>query len=449
MPPGEAESKDRKPFFERNWFRATVAVVGLVASLWAFVGLPTPSHVVKDIASHTLPLRNVEIVLDASSRMGAKFGGATKLEVAAEAVDQYVAPDEHVGLALRRAGGSCGEGAEPIVSFDDGQTEKIAAVAKQQKPAGKSNWALAVRGAINDFSAEGFHRPDSENEVVLFVGGDDQCGGLVGEEIRNELQHANLHAQFRVFALKVPKRELKSLAGFKRQLSGVAAVELHKANSVQQLYQAVQEESGGGVPESPGGGEGGSGSGGGGPVEAGGPAAESLSATSSEDFVFEEAGEEIPEPTEAERLEKEKEERAETEEEEKEERLETEAAEEEIEVESAAEAPDTVVEPDGEGGEGEGALGESKPAPTPEPVPEAGKGRPRLSSAGLIRSMTPSWTSCPSGRAGRGNLPTPPWASCRVSWVSMPSSCWESSEAPPCKTRSGAGSTTRSSSALR
>jgi hypothetical protein len=414
MTDGEAGSKSKKPFHESNWFRGTVAVVGLVGALWAFVGLPTPSHVVREATAHQLPLRNVEIILDASSRMGEQFGKASKLEVAAEAVHQYVVNDENIGLSLRRAGGSCGAEAEQLVNFDDGQTEKIAAAAKEQKPGGRSNWASAVRGAINDFSGESFQRPGSDNEVVLFVGGGDQCGGLVGQEVRNELQNANLHAQFRIYALKVPKKELKGLTAFEHQLKGVAPVELHKASSVKQLYEAVQEENAGGGGGSSGGGEGGSGSEGGGQQEAGGQATESQVVPLPEGLPVEEP----PEASEEEREQAEKKAEEEKEEKEKEE-AETEAEEEEeeeLELKPAVEAPDAVVEPDGEGGEVEGGLGESKPAPVPEPA-VVGKRAPRLSRISTPRSMTPSWTSRPNGLSCRGNSPLRCRGSSPGSWL--------------------------------
>ncbi|HEU4706029.1 MAG TPA: vWA domain-containing protein [Solirubrobacterales bacterium] len=417
MTDGAAETKAKKPFYESNLFRATVAVVGLLGTLWAFVGLPTPTHVVKEITANELPLHNVEIVLDASSRMGSRFGNATKLEVAAEAVDQYVAADDNVGLALRRAGGSCGQEAEPLVNFDDGQTREVAAAAKEQAPSGRSNWALAVRAAINDFSGTSFHRPGAENQVVLFVGGGDQCGGLVGQEIRNELQHANVHAQFRVYALKVPKKEQKRFENFKRQLAGVAPVEVHNANSVKQLYRAVAEE---------GGGEGGARSGGGGggaeqggrPVEAGGAASESLATPSQEGFFFEEEESEEANPEELEQAEKEREEK------EKAETEEAEEAEEEVELETAKEAPDTIVEPDGEGGETEAGLGESKTAPAPEPSPGGAEGK-RPSSRGLVRPMTPSWTTRPNDRPCRASLRSCHSGSSARFWLSMP---WSPSE---------------------
>lgn len=396
MTGGEVESKSKKPFYESNWFRGTVAVVGLLGAVWAFLGLQTPSHYVSEATANKLPLRNVEIILDASSRMGAQFGKASKLEVAAEAVDQYVVNDEKIGLSLRRAGGSCREETEQLVNFDDGQTEKIAAAAKEQKPSGESNWASAVRAAINDFSGESFQRPGSDNEVVLFVGGGDQCGGLVGQEIRNELKNANLHAQFRIYALKVPKKELKSLTSFERQLKGVAPVEMHQASSVKQLYQAVQEENGGASGGSSGDREGEGGSEGEGQPEAGGQAAASLSLPSPEGLSLEEPVEEPSEASEEEREQaEEEEEEAKEKEEEEAETEEEKEAENELEVEPAVEAPDTVVEPDGEGGNTEGGLGESKPAPTPEPA-APGKRAPRLSRIPILKSMTPLWTTRPS-----------------------------------------------------
>lgn len=231
-----------KPFHERGSFRAAVAVLGLAGGLWAFLGAPTPWKVATELASNPLPLRNTEIILDASSRMGARFGQATKLEIAAEAVDRYAAASEHIGLALRRVGGSCDDPYEPEVGFDNGHGDDVAAAAGTMQPSGSSNLGLAVLSAINDFSGEAFHRPGSENQIVIFAGGGDQCGDRTGREIRHQLEQADIHPEFHVYAIKVSKGELKSLKAMKRQLKPVAPVELDQADNVQQLYRAVRED---------------------------------------------------------------------------------------------------------------------------------------------------------------------------------------------------------------
>lgn len=238
---GERESA-KKPFYERGSFKAAVAVVGLVGGLWAFLGPPTPWKAVGDLTANPLPLRNTEIILDASSRMGEPFGEGTKLEVAVAAVAQYAAAGEHVGLALRRAGGDCEEAGDPIVGFDDGQSEAIRSAARAQEPGGESNVTQQVRAAIGDFSGSDFHRSGSENQIVVFVGGEDTCPFEGTRAIRNELAHAHIDASFQVFALDVSGQTLASLEAMARELKAVGTAELHAADNVEELYEAVQEE---------------------------------------------------------------------------------------------------------------------------------------------------------------------------------------------------------------
>src|SRR4051794_40726485 len=119
MADADERESTKKPFHERGSFKAAVAVVGLAGGLWAFLGAPPPWKVARDLTDNPLPLRNTEIILDASARMGEQFGEGTKLKVAVAAVSQYAAAGEHVGLALRRAGGDCEEAGDPVVGFDD------------------------------------------------------------------------------------------------------------------------------------------------------------------------------------------------------------------------------------------------------------------------------------------------------------------------------------------
>lgn len=240
MAAAEERESGKKPFHERSSFKAAVAVIGLLTGVWALLGAPKPWEVASDLTANPLPLRNTEIILDASGHMGEEFGKATKLDIAAAQVGRYVAADDTIGLALRRVGGSCEE-ADQVVGFDDGQSDEVREAAAEQQPAGKANLSVAVRAAINDFSGESFHRPGAENQVVIFAGNIDECDELAGQEIRDELESANIHPVFQVFAIKVSKQAKKSLDGLKQQLRGVARVEIRTADTVQQLYHAVTE----------------------------------------------------------------------------------------------------------------------------------------------------------------------------------------------------------------
>jgi len=231
-----------KPFFERSLFRATVAVVGLLGAIWAFSGIPEPWELGdKLFGDSSFPLRNTEIILDASERMGARFEGETKLDVAAAAVTRWAAAGESSGLALRRAGGSCAESTSPLVDFDDGQSKEIAEEAEAQEPGGESNWGLAVRTAIEEFGEERFHQPGAENQIVIFVGGGDECGEQVGEEIHNQLAGTDIKAEFQFFALDVSAKERSELRAIKQQLEPVADVLVEEAESGEELEEAVDE----------------------------------------------------------------------------------------------------------------------------------------------------------------------------------------------------------------
>jgi hypothetical protein len=239
----EPKPDSGKHFHERWQFQAAVAVVGLLAAVWAFSGVPKPWDLWSELTSEELPLRNTEIILDASEPMGVSFGKATKLAVAAYAVGRYAAAGNKIGLALRRVGGSCEEEASPLVGFGAGHSHAVRKAAEEQRPAGRSNLTLAVRTAISDFADEEFHRPGSENQIVIFAGDGDECGELAGQEIRDELEHANVDAVFKVFGVKVSSKTLASLESLKRQLQGTAAVEIRNAENVQQLYKSVAEAS--------------------------------------------------------------------------------------------------------------------------------------------------------------------------------------------------------------
>ncbi len=238
----------KKPFFEHGYFKATVAVVGLLGAFWALIGAPKPWEVAGELAANPLPLRNTEIVLDASARMGAPFGKTTKLGVEAEAVKRLAASNENAGLALRAAGGDCAEHTEPIVGFDDEHGDDVAAAAGELEAGGKSNWGLAVETAIDDFAEDRFHRPGAENQIAIFVGGRDECESDVGRELRHKLQDANVKAtEIKLFAVKVPPREMKKLRAIKHQLAAVAPVTMQQGNTVKELYREAVEATPGGA----------------------------------------------------------------------------------------------------------------------------------------------------------------------------------------------------------
>lgn len=232
----------KKPFYEQNPFRGLVAAVGLLTAIWAFTGLDTPSRIVsKATEAQPLPLKNTMIVLDTSARMNERFGRVTKYDIAATAAAQWAVSGEDAGLALRAAGGACGREPEPLVDFGKGNSDEVRQAAFEQEPAGKSNFAAAVRTAISEFSDARFKQSGAENQILVFLGGEDECGLVPGEEIRDELEDSNVKTVFRFFALKVSKKTKRSLEAMERQLEPKARVEVREANTLRQVYQAVRE----------------------------------------------------------------------------------------------------------------------------------------------------------------------------------------------------------------
>lgn len=376
----------KKPFFEQGLFKAAVAVVGLLGAVWALLGAPKPWEVAKDItAKAPLPLKNTEIVLDASAHMGEPFGRVTKYDIAATEAARWAVADEDSGLALRVAGGSCSERSQTLVDFGKGNSDEVRKAALEQEPRGKSNFAAAVRAAITDFSEAEFKRPGSQNQVMVFLGGDDECWGVPGEEIRDELEQSGVQTVFRFFALKVSKETKKNLQVMERQLQSVARVEVREANTLGQVQQAVNEvkeeeaeEAAEAAPRR---------------VQAepeSSPEAETNSAEQEEG----EGGEAEGESSE-----------------------ETEPSEEAEGESEAEEVPEAVEEAPSEA-ESLEAPEEAGETPREETVPAPRKG---LSSVSGYRPMTLSWTTRPSGRSARENWLFLRWGSFWGSWSSMPS----------------------------
>jgi hypothetical protein len=393
MADAEADREStKKPFFERSSFKAAVAVVGLLGAVWALLGAPKPWDVAKEAAAPTpLPLKNTEIVLDASAHMKEPFGRVTKYDIAATEAARWAVADEDAGLALRVAGGSCNERSQTLVDFGKGNSDEVREAALAHEPAGRSNFAAAVRAAITDFSEAEFKRPGSRNQVMVFLGGDDECWGVPGEDIRDELEQSGVETVFRFFALKVSKQTKKSLEVMKRQLGSAARVEIREANTLGQVQQAVNE-----VKEE----------------EAEEAAGAEPRALRSESGLPPEA-----KSSAAEQGEGEGEEAEEGEEADGESTRETEPGEEAEGEPEAKEAPEPVEEAPSEA-ESLEAPEETGEAPREETAPAPRKG---LSSVSRYWPMTLSWTTRPNGPLGRENWLFLRWGSFRGSWSSMPS----------------------------
>jgi len=240
---GASGAGGQSAFHERRWFRGVVALLGLATAVWGFLGAPRPWQVATDLTANELPLSNTEIVLDASSPMARRFGGQTKLEAAAEAIERYVVPLSNEGLALRRAGGGCDESGELLVGFDDDHQDEVSAAAAAQGASGRSNIAYAIRAAIDDFSSDRFQGPASTKRILVFMGGSDQCAEDPSDEIRSELQRSGIeNAVFRLVALKVSGKEQRRLRDFKQELAPYADVEIRTPDTAQEFEEIVEVE---------------------------------------------------------------------------------------------------------------------------------------------------------------------------------------------------------------
>ncbi len=237
----------KNPFWERGWFKGAVAVIGLVAAVWALVGAPRLWDVVTDAFSTDPPVSYTEVVLDTSSAMGESFEaeGETKLDAAARAIRQSVAEFDNEGLALRRTSSSCGGRSELVVDFHADQAEEVARAAQEQQPGGTPNLTQAVIAALEDFkTTERSSGPPSSRRVLVFTAGVDECfQGDVAKKIKAELAGAEISkaSSFTLIALKASDQELQQLLALEDALAKYAYVETRTPESVEELDGAVKE----------------------------------------------------------------------------------------------------------------------------------------------------------------------------------------------------------------
>ncbi len=216
-------------------------MIGLLTAIWALVGAPRPWQVASEITASTVTLSHTEIILDASAGTAAAFAGETKLEASQDAVAQFVLPLSNEGVALRRAGGGCDEAGELVVGFGSDQGEEVREEAAAQRPEGKSNIANAVRAAIDDFNESAFRAPNTTERILIFMNGEDECGGEASE-IRDALDGSEVDADFRLVALSPSRAERRNLMSFKRELASYADVEVRTPATKRELKEVVKHE---------------------------------------------------------------------------------------------------------------------------------------------------------------------------------------------------------------
>jgi hypothetical protein len=216
-------------------------VIALLTAIWAFVGAPRPWQVASEISASTVTLSNTEIILDASAKTAAPFGGETKLQASQGAIAQFVLPLSNEGIALRRAGGGCDEAGELVVDFGADHGDEVREEAMSQRPEGKSNIANAVRAAIDEFKDSDFKAPNTTERIFILMNGEDECGGDA-KEIRDALDGSDVDADFTVVALGPSRAERKRLMSFKRVLASYADVEVRTPVTKEQLEDVVKHE---------------------------------------------------------------------------------------------------------------------------------------------------------------------------------------------------------------
>jgi hypothetical protein len=251
----ESAKQQPPPFYERRSFQGAVAVVGLLTAVWALVGAPKPWSVAHDLTVTKVPLSNTEIVLDTSGAMAKPFGDGTKLEAATDAIAKFAASSSSSGLALRQTGGGCYDDGDVLVGFGAEHGDDVREVAAGVHAGGVSNVINTVRGAIDEFTSERFRDPSSTRRVVVFMGGEDSCVEAAGNEISDALDGLGVDTTFRMYALGLSDREMKSMSHFKAEVADYAKVEVLPVASKGDLEKAVGQEAEelatGEVPEIP------------------------------------------------------------------------------------------------------------------------------------------------------------------------------------------------------
>lgn len=240
----EHAGEPAKPsFYQRSWFQGTGAVVALLTAVWALVGAPKPWDAIGDIFSSDLPATNAAIVFDASEGMNRQFDqpgtNLSKLEAASDAVRIYGSPLSNQGLALRRVGGPCSEPGPRLVDFGADHGDDVADVAGEQRAGGKSNLAATVIAAIDDFAdTDRFPDPDAQKQVVIFAGTTDQCQTGANQRIAEELEEADIEADFELIGVRLSATDQDRLRGLKKALGG-KNVDVHFASTTTEMEEAA------------------------------------------------------------------------------------------------------------------------------------------------------------------------------------------------------------------
>lgn len=212
----------------------TAALVALIAALIAAYPiirwLRTPA-----------PIMNQEIVLDASSGMGAAFDTRpSKLLAAVEALrNRNLHPAEN--LALRAFGGNCREADESrlLVPFGTDRRGRIVDAATELKPEGQSTLVSGVISALSDI-----HPMPHARRIVVITGHIDACYEEAIRELKQRFEALSNGAgkkdavalEMRFIGLALSPQDEPRL----REISAAVNGEVHFVQTVAQLNDVLQ-----------------------------------------------------------------------------------------------------------------------------------------------------------------------------------------------------------------
>lgn len=189
---------------------------------------------------------NVEILLDASGSMAEKIDGQTKMDLAKEAIRNFVSalPSE-VQVSLRIYGhkGSNNEkdkavscsSTEMVYPFSSYNDQQFQNALNQVKPVGWTPLADAIQGAKNDLKAK--MKEGVENIVYVVSDGIETCGGNP-VQAANELHTHSIKAVVNIIGFDVDNAGQQALQAVAKAGGGTFT----SVQNAQQLKQKFEDE---------------------------------------------------------------------------------------------------------------------------------------------------------------------------------------------------------------
>lgn len=197
---------------DRSWHQALpklVAVVGTTVA--AAIGI---TQLVDKFIIDPPPTASVEYIVDVSDKMSGKIEGRPKLPAVSDEIVSDLRNTPSLSTALRLAGDDdeCDKGAdEPDVGFSDDNADEIEE-ALRREPRGKSDFATAVRHAVDDFIGPKKGADGKTTTVYIYVAGGDDCSPRPVEDVKDALSNlrakTDVRLNLKLYGVK-PSRKLK------------------------------------------------------------------------------------------------------------------------------------------------------------------------------------------------------------------------------------------------